>query len=270
MNPPRRRSRFGRMLREWRRARGASQLELGLASGVSQRHVSFLETGRSRPSRGMVVRLASVLDVPLDRQNAMLLAAGFAPVYAGRPLDSREMDSIGRAIDELLARQEPYPAIVIDATYAILRANDALGKLLAFLLGPEAVAAASEAPMNAADIMLRPDGLRPVTENWEEVGTWLLRRLRAEGILEVGEVRVGPLLERLLAYPDVAELDRAGPSNEFPPTLELRFQSGSTRLALFSVIATVGAPLDTSLQDVRIELLFPADDATRGWFEGGE
>jgi transcriptional regulator with XRE-family HTH domain len=257
------------MLRRWRQARAASQHELALACGVSQRHISFLETGRSRPSRGMVLHLGSVLSVPLERQNAMLLAAGFAPVYQRRPLDASEMDPVSRAIDALLEGQEPYPAIVVDAAYRILRANAALGRLLGFLLGFDAVAAAPDAPLNAAEMVMRPDGLRPVIENWAEVATWLIRRLRAEAMLEERDGRLGPLLERLLAYPDVAGFESAGqPEAELPPTLALRFRKGDSRLALFSVIATVGTPLDVSLQDVRVELFFPADEGTRAWFAG--
>jgi transcriptional regulator with XRE-family HTH domain len=259
---------FGSMLREWRRARGASQLGLALACGLSQRHLSFLETGRSRPSRGMVLNLASVLDIPLEQQNAMLLAAGFAPAYLTRALDTPDMRPIDRAIEHVLRQQEPYPAILVDGAYNILRTNNGLPGLLAFLLGPEAAAAMASKPLNAVDIVLRPDGLREVIENWDEVGTWMLRRLRAEAMLEVKERRIGALLDQVLQFPDVAKLDLAAPiDRELPPTLVLRFRRGDVRLALFSMISTMGTPLDISLQHTRLELLFPADEATASWFE---
>jgi transcriptional regulator with XRE-family HTH domain len=258
---------FGGMLREWRRARGASQLELALACGVSQRHLSFLETGRSRPSRGMVIHLASVLDVPLHQQNALLLAAGFAPVYRERPLDAPEMRPVDRAIDHMLDRQEPYPAILVNEAYDILRGNRGLAALLGFLLGPATVAAASGPPMNAVEMVLRADGLRPFLENRDEVGAWLIRRLRAEAMLRGNDDKIGAVLDRVLRLPDVAGLDRAGPIDRgFPPTLALRFRKGNIRLSLFSVIATVGTPLDISLQDLRLELFFPGDDETAAWF----
>lgn len=266
MSLPERASRFGRMLGDWRRLRGASQLELALACGVSQRHVSFLETGRSRPSRGMVLHLATVLEVPLDRQNAMLLAAGFAPVYGSRSLDAPEMRPIAGAIEHILDGQEPYPAIVVDRAYRILRANGALGTLVGFLIGAERAEAVAAGPSNAVELVLREDGLRPVLENWREVGTWLIRRLRAEAMLEGGEKEIGDLLDRVLELPDVAGLDRAAPiAEELPPTLALRFRKGDATLSFFSVVATVGTPLDVSLQNLRLELFFPADAATEAW-----
>jgi len=255
---------FGAMLREWRRARGPSQLELALACGLSQRHLSFLETGRSRPSRGMVLHLASMLDVPLDQQNVMLLAAGFAPIYAERPLDAPDMRAVDSAIGQALRRQDPYPGILVDGAYNILRANEALSTLLGFLLGAEAAALA---PTNAAEIVLHPDGLRPVMENWEEVGVWLIRRLRAEAMVETRDHRIGTLLERVLGWPGVREIERIAPVDRpLPPVLTLRFRRDDVRLALFSMIATLGTPLDVSLQDMRLELFFPADDATANWF----
>lgn len=258
---------FGTLLRQWRRARGASQLELALNCGLSQRHLSFLESGRSRPSRGMVLQLATALDVPLRLQNAMLLSAGFAPVYRERALDAPDMRPVDQAIAHALNQQEPYPAIVVDGRYAILRANRGLGALLGFLLGAEAAAAAASAPVNAVEIVLRPEGLRPWIENWDEVAAWLLRRLRAEALHEGVDRVAAALLERVLALPDIAKIGQAGMAGEdLPPTLVVRFRKGDTRLALFSMIATIGTPLDVSLQNLRLELFFPADDATAAWF----
>ena len=258
---------FGPMLREWRKARGASQLDLALNCGLSQRHLSFLESGRSGPSRGMVLHLASALDVPLRQQNAMLLSAGFAPVYKERALDAPDMRPIDRALDHALRQQEPYPAIVVDGAYGILRANRALGVLLAFLIGAEAAAAAARAPLNAVEIMLRPDGLRSFVENWEEVATWMVRRLRAEAMLEGSGTEAATLLKKVLELPGVAEIAKVSNSDQdFPPTLVVSFRKGETRLSLFSMIATMGTPLDVSLQNLRLEMFFPADDFTAQWF----
>lgn len=257
---------FGPLLRGWRRSRRASQLQLALSCDVSQRHLSFLESGRSRPSRDMVLRLASVLDVPLDQQNAMLLAAGFAPVFLKRELDAPEMRSVDHAIGHVLDRQEPYPALLVDGAYTVLRTNGAMVTLLAFLLGPEAATAAARHPMNAVELLLRPDGLRPVMENWEEVATWVVRRLRAETMLAVGDDEIGELVDRVLELPDVAIAERTTRvAHPLPPTLALRFRKDGVRLALFSMIATVGTPLDVSLQHMRLELFFPSDEATSDW-----
>ena len=258
---------FGSILREWRHARGASQLELSLLCGLSQKHLSFLESGRSRPSRGMVLQLASALGVPLRQQNAMLLAAGFAPMYKERPLQSPEMRPIDRAFSYVLQQQEPFPAIVVDRVYNILRANAAMTALLGFLTGAQAMP--GDQPLNAVELTLRPDGLRPWIENWEEVAVWLLRRLRAEALMEgAGRQSHFDMLNRLRALPGVGELERSARSEQdLPPTLIVHFAKGHTRLALFSVIASLGTPLDVSLQGVHVELFFAADEATEAWFK---
>jgi transcriptional regulator with XRE-family HTH domain len=257
------------MLREWRKARGASQLDLALNCGLSQKHLSFLESGRSGPSRGMVLHLASALDVPLRQQNAMLLSAGFAPVYKERPLNAPEMQPIDQALEHALRQQEPYPALVVDQAHNILRANRALGALLGFLIGAEAAAAAAQAPLNAVEIVLRPDGLRSFVENWEEVATWMVRRLRAEAMLEGSATEAATLLKKMLELPGVAEIAQISHAEQdFPPTLVVSFRKGETRLSLFSMIATMGTPLDVSLQNLRLEMFFPADDFTAQWFAG--
>lgn len=257
---------FGPMLREWRKARGASQLELALNCGLSQRHLSFLESGRSRPSRGMVLHLASALDVPLGQQNAMLLRAGFAPVYQDRGLEAADMKPVDLALDHALRQQEPYPALVIDQAHYTLRANRACGALVAFLRGGTK-APESQAPMNGIEILLNPEGFRSFLENWEEVAVWSIRRLRAEAMLEVGGTLASDMLKKMLLLPGVAEIAQASNADrELPPTLVLRFRKGDIRLALFTMIATIGTPLDVSLQNLRLELFFPADDATANWF----
>lgn len=257
-------SAFGDMLREWRRTRGASQLDLALTCGLSQKHLSFLESGRSRPSRGMVLHLATVLGVPLFQQNAMLLAAGFAPVYRERALEAPEMQPIERALAHVLQQQEPFPALAVDGAYNVLRANRATNRVLAFLLG--AALAQQSAPPNTVELMLREDGLRPYVEDWEEVATWLVRRLGAKAMLD-GQSAESELLKRIMALPGVAALSHTpGNEPEMPPTLIVRFRKGQTRLALFSMITTLGTPLDVSLQNLHLELFFPADEVTEQWF----
>lgn len=258
---------FGPMLRDWRKARGASQLHLALTCGLSQRHLSFLESGRSRPSRGMVLHLASALDVPLRQQNVMLLSAGFAPVYKERPLNAPEMRPIDQALEHALRQQEPYPALVVDHAHNILRANLALGTFMGFLLGAEAAAAAARGPLNAIELLLRPEGLKPYVENWGEAASWSIRRLRAEAMIERAGREAAELLAKVLQLPGVGEIAQVSSAEQdFPPTLIINFRKGDTRLALFSMIATMGTPLDVSLQNLRLELFFPADDATSKWF----
>ncbi|MBX9964227.1 MAG: helix-turn-helix transcriptional regulator [Burkholderiales bacterium] len=258
---------FGLMLREWRRVRGTSQLDLSLTCGVSQRHLSFLESGRSRPSRETVLHLAAALNVPLHQQNAMLLSAGFAPVYAERAMDAPDMRPIDRAIDHLLQRQEPYPALVMDEAHNIVRANARLGSLLGFLTGMTPEALLGQGPVNAIEVVLRPDGLRPVVENWSEVAAWSVRRLRAEAMADGPASKAARLLDAVLKLPDVAAIDRTlHLERHLPPTLVVKFVRGETRLSLFSIIATIGTPLDVSLQNLRLELFFPADEQTAEWF----
>lgn len=255
---------FGPMLKEWRKARGASQLDLALTCGLSQRHLSFLESGRSRPSRGMVLHLASALDVPLRQQNAMLLSAGFAPVYRERRLDAPDMKPVDSALEHALNQQNPFPAMVVDHAHNILRANRALGTLMGFLLGE--AAAQAGAPVNALGLLLSPQGLKPHVENWEEAAAWAIRRLRAEAMVERGSKEAGDLLSALMQLPGVAEVAHGTAVEDFPPTMAVRFRKDATRLALFSMIATMGTPLDVSLQNLRLELFFPADEETAAWF----
>jgi len=254
---------FGAMLREWRRTRGSSQLDLALHCGLSQRHLSFLESGRSRPSRGMLLNLASALNVPLREQNAMLLAAGFAPVYKQRNLDAPDMRPIDQALDHVLRQQEPYPAIVVDEAHVIVRANRGLEALMHLLTGGLPM----HGPVNAIEVVLHPEGLRGAVENWEEVAAWMVRRLRAEVLLDGVAAGARALLERVLQWPGVAQAaSTSRVDQDLPPTLVLRLRCGDIRLALFSMIATVGTPMDVSLQNLRLELFFPADDATAAWF----
>lgn len=265
---PRRVSEFGALLKGWRKARGISQLDLSLHCGVSQRHVSFLESGRSQPSRGMVLHLGEALGVPLRQQNALLIAAGFAPVYRARSLDAPEMRQVSKALDRAIAQQEPFPAIAIDHNYNLLRANMAASRFMALMLGPAAAEALSSgAAVNVAHLMLSPEGLRPHIQNWDEAASWMIRRLRAEAVRDGSKTDTDDLLTQLMALPDVADLaftprDDVDPS----PTLVVRFNVGGATLALFSMIATLGTPLDTSLQEMHLEFFFPGDEATEAWF----
>lgn len=254
---------FGRRLRKWRIQRGLSQLDLALQGGCSQRHLSFLESGRARPSREMVLQLADALALPLQEQNAMLVAAGFAPAYPRGSLAGPELQQAARAVDLILAQQEPWPAIAIDGTGTVIRSNAAGRALMCFLLDldPKNPPTISH---NLLDLVVEPGILRPVIENWREVALATLQRTWADLIV--------------LPDPDRAQLDRVGrllaemrrsghapgPGHEqsASPLLTTIFRKGPVRLNLISTTSMLGTPLDVTLQELRIEAFFPADEET--------
>lgn len=255
---------FGERLRWWRERRGLSQLDLAGNADTSQRHLSFLESGRTGPSRDMVLRLCAALDVPLRQQNALLLAAGFAPAWRESDLAAPELVKINAALDFILAQQEPYPAFVVDRRWNLLRANDGALRFVRSLLG-----VVPEGPVNLADALVSPDVLRPLITNWDEVALYFLRGVQADAIAD-GTAETAALLQRLLAYPGVPALSQAMPLAEGrAPVLTMDFRKRETALRVFTTIATLGTPQDVTLQEIRIECFFPADEETalcfRGW-----
>jgi transcriptional regulator with XRE-family HTH domain len=259
---------FGPMLRAWRRRRGASQLALALQSGVSQRHVSFLESGRARPSREMVVQLTSALDVPLRQRNAMLLAAGFAPVYRESNLAAPELAPVRQAIDRILKQQEPYPAIVVDRLFNFIQGNDAANAFTLFLFEGPPPASPSGKPPNLLRWLLDPKALRPKLANWEEVARHLVSTTYAEILADGGEPKALAFIEEVMAYPDVPESFRKLRFEERPlPVLTLDYIVNGRSLSVFTTIATLGTPQDVTLQEVRIECFFPADERSDALFK---
>lgn len=249
---------IGELLRAWRQRRNLSQLELALNADVSARHVSFLETGRARPSREMVIRLAEELEVPLRERNSLLLAAGYAPVYGQRPLEAPEMESVRQAIDRFLRAHEPYPAVVVDRYHNLLAANDALDLLLEGV-APELL----EPPANGMRIALHPDGMASRTLNLPEWSAHLLQRVRREAQI-TGDPELGALYEELTDYPGVhiapqhAEIH---PSDIVLP-LRLRDTDGGGELAFFSTLSTFGTAADITLAELAIEAFYPANAHT--------
>jgi transcriptional regulator with XRE-family HTH domain len=258
---------FGPMLRAWRRRRGASQLALALQSGVSQRHVSFLESGRARPSRDMVVQLTSALDVPLRQRNTLLLAAGFAPVYRESGLGTPELAPVRHAIDRILKQQEPYPAVVIDRLWNLLQANDAATAFIVFLFeGPPPPPPAGKSP-NLLRWLLDPKALRPKLSNWEEVARHLVSTTYAEILADGGEPKALAFIEEVMAYRDVPASFRKLRFEERPsPVLTLDYVVGGKSLSVFTTISTLGTPQDVTLQEIRIESFFPADERSDALF----
>lgn len=253
---------FGSRLRWWRERRGLSQLDLASAAGTTQRHVSFLESGRAAPSREMVLRLAAALDVPLRQQNALLLAAGYAPAWRESDLSAPELAKVNNALDYMLAQQEPYPAFVVDRRWNLLRANAGAQRLTEFLTGPAPASPAPAEPVNLAVGLVSPDGLRPFIVNWQEVALYFLRGVQADALAD-GTLETADLLRRLLTFPGLPALSEVMPPEEAQaPVLTIHFRRRETSLRLFTTIATLGTPHDVTLQEIRIECFFPADDAT--------
>jgi transcriptional regulator with XRE-family HTH domain len=247
----------GALLRHWRTARRLSQLALALDADVSSRHLSYVETGRSQPSREMVLRLADALEIPLRERNALLVAAGYAPRYFETGLAAPEMAQMRSAIDLILRHQEPYPAFVLDRHWDIRMSNQAAPRCTRFLLGAEPTES------NIIRLLLHPNGLRPRLVNWEETAEDLIRHLHNQIAASPSDERAKGLLAEVLAYPAVPARWRTreigAPAT---PLLTTIFRKGDVELRFFSTITTFGTPHDVTLDELRIECSFPADEAT--------
>jgi transcriptional regulator with XRE-family HTH domain len=245
-------------LREWRKIRGLSQLDLAGRADISQRHLSFLELGRASPSRDMVLRLATALDIPLRQHNALLLAAGFAPVWRETDLAAPELAQIRSALDYILAQQEPFPAVAVDRHWNLLKANAGAVHLVEYLVGP----LAPDASVNLADALVAPDVLRPFLENWADVVRYFIRSVEADALAD-GTDKTAALLQRLLGYDGVrSALQAPAPETASAPVLPMHFRKGGTSLLLFTTIATLGTPQDITAQELRVECFFPMDGET--------
>ena len=256
---------FGGLLREWRGLRKLSQLELALQAGISQRHLSFLESGRSRPSREMVLGLSETLDIPLRERNALLTAAGFATLYRERSLQVAEMEPVRRALELTLKHHEPYPAVVVDRDWNLVMQNTASQRFFG-LLGDPAVIWARTCPDGRPNVMrltFHPEGLRPFIANWELLGPAMLNRLRREAAMLSGPHGLSALLEELLAYPGIPDQWRI-PDWEHPltPILPMALQKDGLSCSLFTMIAMFGTPQDITVDELRLETFFPADEPT--------
>jgi transcriptional regulator with XRE-family HTH domain len=254
----------GALLRRWRTSRGMSQLALAHAAEVSPRHVSFLETGRARPSRQMLLVLGSVLDLPLRDRNALLLAAGFSSAYQETPLDQPRMAAMRGALELILRQHEPFGAVAMDRHWNVVMMNAGYARFVGALLGvalpPFAVL--PEPRPNALRLLFDPQGFRPHVVNWDEVARELLVRVHREALWS-GDPGTRRLLEDLLAAPGVPGGWRE-PELERPPSLivpvELRLAEATLRF--FTTLTTLGAPQDITLQELRIESFHPADAET--------
>src|SRR5215469_8206129 len=217
--------RLGELLRYWRQERGKSQLDLSMDAGISQRHLSFVESGRSAPSRDFLSIVSDALHIPLRERNVLLLAAGFAPQFSEQSMDAEQMAVVTRAVDRMLQQHEPHPALVLDRYWNVIRTNEAAPRFLGSFVDLEK----RPKPRNLLDLMFDPAGMRPFVENWEKVAAGLLQRVRWEAVGQVVDAKLQDLLKRLRRYPGVADLKSLlAPQS---PVLPLVFRRGNERLS---------------------------------------
>ena len=249
---------LGDLLRDWRALRGKSQLDLSLDASISQRHLSFVESRRSTPTREKLMDIAEALDVPLRERNTLLLAAGYAPIYPDAEWDAPQMSSITAAVARLLKQQEPYPAVLMDRYWNVQEANEAARRFFGRFVDIDA----RPGPRNILHLMFDPAGMRPFICDWARVSASLLDRVRREAVGRVLDARSRALLDALLAY----DGSRAGGAracvSTHLPVIPIGFEKGGVQLNYFSMISTVGTPTAIAAQELRIECMFPADDET--------
>lgn len=254
---------FPQLHRTWRQKRRLSQLELALSSGVSQRHLSFLESGRAKPSRSMILQLSETLEVPLRDRNDWLTAAGFAPVFRARPLDDPQMAQVMGAVRLMLTNHEPFPAIAIDRAWNIRLSNRPFD-MLAGMMGGEVWARVGGASRNLMRLFFHPNGVKPFVVNWQAIAPLLWHRARREAEALAGE-EMKAVLADLSQYQD-AETLWAAEDAALVPVLPLEVEKDGARLSLFTVIATFGTAQDVTADELRIESFFPADKPTEQLF----
>jgi transcriptional regulator with XRE-family HTH domain len=252
---------LGTLMRYWRGVRGKSQLELSLDTGISQRHISFIESGRSTPSRQTLDDVAQALDVPFRERNVLLQAAGYAAIYAESPLDASEMQGLRKALERMLRQHEPFPAIVMDRYWNVLMTNEHAPRFFGSFIDM----AARQGPRNMLHLIFDPAGMRPFMLDWEKTARSLIQRVYRESVGRVIDEKTKDLLRELYAYPDVKvdwKMPGTLPSSSAEPVIPLRFSKDGVALNYFSLVTTVGTPQTISAQELRIECMFPADAET--------
>lgn len=250
--------RFAVLLKTWRQKRRLSQLELALTSGVSQRHISFLESGRARPSREMILRMSETLEVPLRDRNGWLVAGGFAPVFQARGLEDPQMAQVMAAVRIMLANHEPFPAIAVDRAWNVRLANGAFERLTG-ALGADIWERVGGGGRNLMRLFFHANGIRPMVVNWDVIAPLLW--LRAQREAEAAEELRGLLAE-------LGPMEFGTPETTLLPVLPVELALGAVRISLFTVISTFGTAQDVTADELRIECLFPADAATERLFRG--
>ncbi|MCZ8252530.1 MAG: helix-turn-helix transcriptional regulator [Hylemonella sp.] len=249
---------IGDLIREARQQRRLSQMDLALDVGISPRHLSFVETGRSRPGAEVLLAIAQRLALPLRTRNTWLLAAGYAPRYTEQPLASSQMAQIHAALDKLLHAHDPYPGIVLDGHWNVVRANAAAQRLVALL-----PAALREPQLNMFRASLHPEGFAALTQNFPEWGNYLLQALTKQ-VQDTRDPNMAALLQEVRQYPNVAALQAAAPAPETAPSLLIPcvLVLGGQRFSLFTTLTSFGTPRDITLAELSIELFYPSDPET--------
>ena len=253
-----RNSELGELLKQWRGVRGRSQLDISLDAGISQRQISFIESGRSVPSRSTLMGLAQVLEIPLRERNVLLLAAGYAPLYSDAPWNSNEMKSIRKALERMVAQHEPYPAIVMDRYWNVFLTNDAAPRFFNCFID----LSARPAPRNLLHLLFDPKGMRPFIANWDSLAKSLIQRIRREAVGHVIDQKTRELLAQLLDYPEVPPDWKAPEMSSALPMIPVSFVRDGVTMNYFSLITTVGTPQTVAAQELRVECMYPADDET--------
>jgi transcriptional regulator with XRE-family HTH domain len=255
----------GQLLRDWRAARGMSQLALAMHAGFSARHVSFIETGRTQPSRQALLVLAETLEVPLRERNRLLEAGGYAHIYPQTPLAAHEMSHIRTVLQFILDRHKPYPAVVLDRYSNCLLGNGASEQMLAAVVDPSLVSEHA----NYLRMTFHPLGARRWIVNWDEVGRHLLDRAERELAHTTDDEPAAALLAELRGYTDLpARRHPSGPVSAADLLLPIHIRKDGLELRVFSTIMTLGTPQDVTLQELRIETFFPADEASERIWRG--
>lgn len=253
----------GDLLRFWRNFAGMSQLDLALEVGVSTRHLSFVETGKSRPSRNLILKMAHALNLPLRHRNGVLKSAGYAAEFGEASFAGAKMETIRQALQRMLAKHEPYPSFVINAAYDVLMANDGYRQMIHFFAGEWALGTYD----NVYRLTFAEDGLRPYIKNWPGVEQFMLNRLWDEAAATQND-------QLFSLFNDIAR-HRTGEGpidvhvDRHLPVMILTFEKDATTASFFTMITTLGTPLDATTQELRIESLFPADETTTEWFRSG-
>src|ERR1700736_512098 len=249
---------LGNLLRHWRNVRGRNQLDLSIETGLSQRHISFIESGRSNPGRQTLLEIAQVLDVPLRERNTLLLSAGYAPVYSEAAWNSVQMQSVTKALERILRQHEPFPALVMDRYWNVLLTNDAAPRFFNCFIDMSR----RKGPRNMLHLIFDPNGMRPFIANWEDVAKSLFQRVYRESVGRVIDEKTKALLAELMAYPDVKTEWTTPIALSAMPVIPIGFVKGDNILSYFSMVTTVGTPQAIAAQELRIECMFPADETT--------
>lgn len=250
---------LGRILKSWRAMRRISQMELSLETGISQRHLSFIESGRSSPTRQTLMMVSDALDMPFRERNQLLLAAGFAPLYTEASWDAASFGIVRRALERMLTQHEPFPALVMDRYWNVVLANEAAKRMLGSFVDLDRW----PRPRNILHMIFDPEGLRPYLADWESFSAALLQRVRREAVGGAIDEPTQTLLDSLHGYSNI-DVPVDGHAADLP-VIPLTLVDANHRLSYFSLVTTVGTPRGPQAQELRVECMAPLDEATETW-----